>query len=79
MSASIEWGHASNATTSILGHFDTAGDNQSIADDSDNPGEIGVAFGGGGDGYILVGTPLELMVVLAGAMAQVAEHLGREG
>lgn len=73
MSASIEWGHASRATTYILGHHEEAGDGQSVADDSTNPQDVGLMFDAGGDGYCLVGTPLELIQLLAGAMAAALE------
>ncbi len=75
MSASIEWGHTSNLSTYILDHGEEAGDHQSVADDSDNPEEIGLMFDAGGNGYCLVGTPKKLHEALIAASNKVAEYL----
>lgn len=71
MGASIEWGHARSTSVSVLAYDEEAGDHQSISDDSDNREEVGLAFGGGGDGFILVGTPIELLAVLRQATSAV--------
>lgn len=75
MGASIEWGHARSTSISILAHDEEAGDHQSISDDSDEPEDIGLAFGGGGDGFILVGTPKELLAVLSKANDVLFQHI----
>jgi hypothetical protein len=77
MSASIEWGHARNLTPYILNHFEEAGDHQSVADDSTNPEDVGLMLSAGGDGFCLVGTPIELLKALAEAMSAVTGYLQR--
>jgi hypothetical protein len=68
MSATHQWANAGHCTVSILDQGDEIGGE--FVD-----GEVAVVFSADSDHLIIEGTHLQVMALLAGANAEVAQHL----